>query len=197
MRRPQARTGLSHARAARGRRGERDAEVGHQRLPLVEQDVLGLDVAVDHVLAVCIIECTRHFARDADGVGDRQLPFTFQARAQRFAGDQRHHVVQQPVGLAAVEQRQNVRMLQAGGGADLGEKSFAAERRAQVGMQHFDRDITIVLEVVREIHGGHAAGAELAGDSVAVDEGDHEAIGHGGHGVVNPSRDAAPRRRSS
>ena len=64
-------------------------------------------------------------------------------------------------------------------------------------MQDLDGDVAIVLEIVREIHGGHATLAEFAVEAVAVDEGDREAIGHGGHGVVNPSRDAASRRRSS
>jgi len=37
-------------------------------------------------------------------------------------------------------------------------------------MQHFDGDIALVFEVVREVHGGHAASAELAVDAVAVGE---------------------------
>ena len=35
-------------------------------------------------------------------------------------------------------------------------------------MQHLDRHIAIVLEVVREVHGGHAAGAEFPLERVAI-----------------------------
>ena len=35
-------------------------------------------------------------------------------------------------------------------------------------MQHLDRDITIVCETARDIHGGHATLAELALDAVAI-----------------------------
>ena len=36
--------------------------------------------------------------------------------------------------------------------------------------QHLDRDVAMMLEVVGEIHGGHAAGAELAFNAIAVSE---------------------------
>ena len=75
-----------------------------------------------------------HFARDAQRVVDRQLPLPVETRAQCFASDERHHVVQQPVGGARVEQRQDMRMLQLGGDLDLTQKPLGPERRAQVGM---------------------------------------------------------------
>ena len=53
--------------------------------------------------------------------------------------------------------------------------------RAQVGMRHLDRDISIVLEVVREVHGGHTAGAEFSLDGVAIRESGCEAVGLLGH----------------
>ena len=59
-------------------------------------------------------------------------------------------------------------MLQPRGGADFTQETLTAECRAEVRMQHLDRYITIVLQIVREIHGSHAAGAELAVDAVAV-----------------------------
>jgi hypothetical protein len=67
---------------------------------------------MDHAVAMRVVQRTGHFACDAERVGDGQLPLAFQSCAQRLAGDQRHDVVQQTVGVATVEQRQNVRMLQ-------------------------------------------------------------------------------------
>ena len=46
-------------------------------------------------------------------------------------------------------------------------------------MQHLERDFTVVLEVMREIHGGHAARTELAQHAIAIVQGDREA-GEGG-----------------
>lgn len=63
-----------------------------------------------------------------------------------------------------------MRMLQAGGGADLGEKTFASERRTEIGMQHFDGHITVMFDVVRKVHSGHAALTDLALYAVTVGE---------------------------
>ena len=136
----------------------------------MQEDVLGLDVAVDHVLAVRIVERTRHLARDANRLGDRQLAFALESRAECLPRHERHHIVQQAVGVAAVEERQDVRMLQPRGRTDLAQEPLATERRAEVGMQHLDGDIAIVLEIMGEIHGGHAARAEFAFDAVVAGE---------------------------
>ena len=61
-------------------------------------------------------------------------------------------------------------MLQLRRGADLAEEPLAAERGAELGVQDLDGDVAVVPEVVREVDRGHAAGAELALDAVAVGE---------------------------
>ena len=67
-------------------------------------------------------------------------------------------------------------MLQARRGADFAQEPFAAKRRTQVGVQHLDGDIALVLEIVREVHGGHAAGAEFAVEAVAIGQRGGEAF---------------------
>ena len=62
-------------------------------------------------------------------------------------------------------------MLQVRRRLDLGEEPLGAECRGEIGVQHLDRDLAVVLEVVREVDRGHAARAELALDAVAVGEG--------------------------
>ena len=176
--------GLGHAGAAGLLHGEGDAEVGDEGLALVQQDVLGLDVAVDDALAVGVVEGAGDFGGEADGVGDGEHAFAREAGAQRLAGDERHDVVEQAVGVAAVEQREDVRMLQARGGADLAEEAFAAEGGAEVGMEDLDGDVALVLEVVGEVDGGHAALAEFALEAVAVRQGRGEAIEGRGHGCT-------------
>ena len=82
-----------------------------------------------------------------------------------------HDVVEEAVGLAGVEQRQDVRVLQPGGDADLAGEALGAEGRGELGAEHLDGDLAVVLQVVGEVDGGHAALAELALDPVGGAEG--------------------------
>ena len=62
-------------------------------------------------------------------------------------------------------------MLQPGGEPDLAQEPLGAERGGELGVQHLERDLAVVLEVVREVDRGHAAAAELALERVAVGQG--------------------------
>ena len=64
---------------------ERDAEVGDQGLAVLQQDVLGLDVAVDDAALVGEVEGGGDFLRQADGVLDRELLLAGEAAAERLA----------------------------------------------------------------------------------------------------------------
>ena len=59
-------------------------------------------------------------------------------------------------------------MLQRRRRLDLDHEPLGAEHRGEFRLEHLDRDLAIVLEVVREIDRGHAARAELALDAVAI-----------------------------
>ena len=120
------------------------------RVAALQQNVLGLDVAMNDAQLVRVAERVGDLARDANRVVHRKLLLALEPRAQRLAGDERHHVVQQSVGVAGVEQRQDVRMLQPRGRPDLAQKALAAERRAEIGVQDLDGDVAIVPEVVGE-----------------------------------------------
>ena len=61
-------------------------------------------------------------------------------------------------------------MLEVGGGLDLGQEPLGADDRGQLGAQHLDRHLAVVLEVLGEVDRGHAAGAQLPLDAVAVGE---------------------------
>ena len=74
-----------------------------------------------------------------------------------------------------------MRVLQGGDRLDLAEEPLGADDRGELRPQHLDRDLAIVLEVLGQIDGGHAALAELPLDAVAVGEGGGEAgpgVGH-------------------
>src|SRR5690349_8634850 len=122
-------------------------------------------------LCVCVLERVSDFASDPNGVVDRKLTLARQPVAQRLAFDEGHHVVQQAVAFSRVVQRHDVRMLEIGGGLDLGEEPLAAERRGKLGLEHFEGDFPVVAKVARQVHGGHAAVSELAIDLVPAGEG--------------------------
>ena len=59
-------------------------------------------------------------------------------------------------------------------------------------MQHLDGDVAIVLEVVCEEHGGHAASANFSLDAVTAGQRGREAFGRR-HGATSREHDATTR----
>jgi hypothetical protein len=51
---------------------------------------------------------------------------------------------------------------------DLGQESLGAKRRGEIGMQHFDRDATLVFEIAGEVDRGHSALPEFSLEGVAI-----------------------------
>ena len=150
------------------------------RLAFLEQDVLGLDVAVHEPLAVRVVERARHLLRDRERLVDAELVLAVELVAQRLAAHEGQHVVQQTVRLARIDEREDVRMIEPRRDLDLGEEALGPEHRAELRAQHLERDLAIELAVAREIDDGHAARAELALDDVAITErgGDIRGVGH-------------------
>ena len=159
-----------------------DAEVGDDRLTLLEQDVLGLDVAVDHVEPVGVGQRAGHGSGDTERHVHRQRPLAGQPVAQALAARVRHDEVEQAVAFAGVVQRQDLGMGQAGGDPDLAEKPLRlvpAGRR--VGPQHLDGHLPGVLHVLGQIDRGRAAPPDLLLDEVAVTQGSAQADRNLGH----------------
>jgi len=59
---------------------------------------------------------------------------------------------------------------------DLVKEPFRPENSGQFRTKHLHRHLAVVLDVVGEVDGSHAAKAEFPLDSVAVGEGGFEAI---------------------
>ena len=119
--------------------------------------------------------------RVGEGVGDlaagcewrpprESWPSRSALRAQRLAIDVRHHVIEVSAGVARVEHGEHVRVLQLRRDPDLAQKALAAERGREIGTQHLDCDLALVLQIAREVDRCHAAGAEFALDVVAAGE---------------------------
>jgi hypothetical protein len=166
--------GLGHAAATRLLDGQGDAEVGDEGRPFLQQDVFRLDVAVDDALAMSVVEGGGDFTGETDRVLNGELLLAGQAVAEGLARHVGHDVVEEAVGLAGIDQPENVRVLEIGGDLDFGEEAFAADHGAQLGVEHLDGDSSAVLQVLGEVDGCHAARAELPLDPVAVGEGRRE-----------------------
>ena len=67
-------------------------------------------------------------------------------------------------------------MLQRRGGLDLHHEPLGAEHGGEFGLEDLERDLAVVLQVLGEVHGRHAALAELALDAVAVGERHRESV---------------------
>jgi hypothetical protein len=84
-----------------------------------------------------------------------------------------------------------VRMLQVRRRADLGEETLGADYGRELRSQDFERDFTIVLQVLREIDGRHSARAELALDAVTVSNSRGKAFGVDGFSEAGTTGGAA------
>ncbi len=155
---------------------QRDAEVREQRRAVLQENVLGFDIAVYHPLSMRGVERARHFRRDANGVVNGQLGLPLQTSPKRFPLHVRHYIEEKAIHLAGVVQGQDVGVLEVRRGLDLGQKTLGAKGGDQFPMHHLDRDGAIVTDIVGQIHRGHSAAADLAIDPVPA--GEH--VGRGG-----------------
>jgi hypothetical protein len=139
-----------------------------------------LHVAVDHVVPVCVVQCRGDLLGDPNRVGDRDDGLTPEALAQGAAAHVRHHVVQEAVGFAGVEQREDVGVVELCGDSDLAQEPVGSYGSRQVGLEHLDCHRALVLAVLGEVHGGHATASEFMLDGVAVRECGPDSVNHPG-----------------
>ena len=167
--------------------GPSDAEIGHHRLAIAEQDVLGLDVAVNHTVAVGIVEGEPYLAGDSQGVLDRELPLPRETLPQRFALDEWHSepelraVLRTGVGLAGVVHRDDMRVLEPRRELDLPEEALGAQRVGQLRVEELERDRAVMAKIVSKVDSSHTPTPELALDAVPIGKGDPQRSQHVGH----------------
>jgi len=116
---------------------------------------------------VGVVERAGRLPRDLERVLDGKLALPPEPVAETLALDERHREPEPAAGFAGVEDRENVRMLEPGGEADLALEPVGTERGGQRGMEHLERHRAVVLEVLREEDRGHAPAPELALEGVA------------------------------
>ena len=138
--------------------------------PLVQQDVLRLDVAVDHAVGMGVVQRVGHLAGDLQGVVERQLLLARQPVPEGFAFHEGHDIEEELARLTGIEERQDVGVAQVGRGGDLTQEALPAQRGGELGAEHLDGDLALVPEILGEVDRGHPARTELALDGVAADE---------------------------
>ena len=148
-------------RPGRGERVLGEPEVGQIHVLLgAEQDVRGLDVAVDEPRRVRGVECRADLGDKPRGARRREPALAPHEAADVVPGDVAHRDVREAVLLTGVVDRDHVRVIDRGG--DLG---LAQEPRAhgllvqQPGRDHLQRDRAIERELRGPIDHAHAATA--------------------------------------
>ena len=115
------------------------AEVGDHGVASGEHHVVGLDVAMNDAMLVGVGEGVDHLAEDAHRLVDGNAAVAREPLAQGFAFHERHDVVEESLGFAGVEQRQDVGVLELGGDADFAHEAVVSEGRGEFGPEHLDR----------------------------------------------------------
>ena len=147
--------------SGRAGHGQAHPEVGDDRVPRLEQDVLGLDVAVHDPLGVRVGERARHLPRDAERLLDGEPSGAREPLSQRLAVDVRHHVEERAVHRARVIERQNVRVAEDRRELNLAQEADRAECGAHLRPEHLDDDGSRVLAIRSAVHDRRAATPEL------------------------------------
>lgn len=133
---------------------------------MMQDDVLRLHVAVDHPTPVRVGQRAREVLEHGHGLGDGEPSPAAEPPTERVALDVGHGVPQDPVHRAGVVDGEDVGVLELSREPDL--EALGAEEGAEPGAQHLDGDGAVVLQVLGEIHGRHAAAAQLAAEQVPV-----------------------------
>ncbi len=167
------RAGRGRKRARLGR--TRDPEVGDDRLlGVVDEDVGGLEIAVDDASLVRGAKARHDLPGERQRAGHRQLAFRGQQTREIGAVDERHRDVLDAVDLAHVVDADDVGMRDLPREHELAlEPSLQLLRgqRIRIRLDHLERERQPQLGIPDVINGAHPAHAEQADDLIALAKG--------------------------
>ena len=153
----------------------KSASFADERVPerrrLRDEDVLGLDVAVHDGVPVHVAERIRHLRAD---VGDLSLLHrtACEAVGERAPLDVLHDHVAAGDALvhedAGVVDADEAGVVEPAEQPDLALAALQVGDRVVVGAEHLDRDVAAELGVTGAVDVGHAAGAEVLAEVVAL-----------------------------
>ena len=147
-----------------------ETEVEHLRVAARgDEDVRGLDVAMDDALRVCRIERVGDFDAELDDPIELER-VSLDEMFERPPFEQLHHEELLPLVLADVVDRADVRVIQRRRRARLALKALRGRRVArQLGRQELDGDLPAEANILGAVDDAHAAAAKLLEDPVMRD----------------------------
>ena len=150
---------------------QRQPEIGDVGTAVgVQQDVRGLDVAVDEALRVSVVQRVGHGDDDADRFVGRQADHPHPSRQILPRNQLGNDVAVAVVGPAHVIDRDDRGMVQASDQASLGQVGLHVSRFGHaVPLRHFDRHIPRQLVVPRNVHAAETAVGQDAEHAIAAD----------------------------
>jgi hypothetical protein len=119
--------------------GLRNPEVTHHGRAAGEEDVLRLDVAMNHSLGVRVLQCACNVTKDPQGIVERNRS-SRDPRPKRIPRHEWHRVVREIRGSAGGVHGHDVRVLQAGRDLHLTGEALGGDTGGQVGRQDLDYD---------------------------------------------------------
>jgi hypothetical protein len=125
--------------------------------PPRQHDVAGLEVPVNHPVLVRVRQRLRDIPGDSEGLVNRQLSGIPEATVERLPFHVGHHEVERLTRLPGVQQGQYVRVLQAGGEANLLFETLGQHPGRELGTNGLDRHLAVVPGVLRQIYDPHPA----------------------------------------
>ena len=182
--------------------GAGQAEVGDAQPAVVaEQEVGGLDVAVDEAAAVGVVEGPGGLEADEQGLRRREPDALVEHGAQAAAAEVLGDDVGRAVVVAPVVDGDDVRVVQGRGRLRLGPE--AAEEGVVVGeggVQDLHRDPAAEAHVVGQEDLGRRAGADGGDEPIPPAQDATDLVRHAGHDHAarvsgGPGRPGAPLRR--
>jgi hypothetical protein len=153
----------------------RDAKVRHDDTIAFEQNVVRLEIAVNHTVGVRVAERIGDCARATHDVGNLEAPNAPEASAKCFAVDKRHRVPQSSGAFPASSTETMPGCCNRLASSISRRKRFAA-RSPSVGRNTLSADVPLPHDVARAKHDGHAPSANFTVKYIAVGERRRELI---------------------
>src|SRR5688500_675122 len=117
-----------------------------------------------------VVESVCKLPDETHRLAERDRTLAIETGAQRFSVDERHDEEHHARGLARIEQRQDMRMLQPRNESYFTNEAIIPRSRGELGEQHLDRDVPVMTDVAREIDRRHSAATKLTLDFVPAGE---------------------------
>src|SRR5689334_16012905 len=146
----------------------RDAKIGNDGVACRQKNVLRFDVAMHHALRVSVGQGVADLACNANRRIDFELPLSLDSRAQSFATDERHEVVQQRLDVPRVVKWKNVGVLESCQEPDFANESQLTGLRVRIAVQHLDGDLAIVPLIARNVDSCEGSLSDLALDFITA-----------------------------